>query len=640
MKTLVIVVFALLSLSTIAQEMDFNKRNGGQTRIADHETDPRVHNYDVGFYFLNLSMDNSDVDVSGWTRIDLNLEPDYEGELVFDFQSGMTIDSVHINDLLTVYEHANNLLIIDYTHVTAFNENYDVSVKVFYHGTPDDGMFNNANWYSTNVYYFTYSLTEPYLAKYWFPCKQVLSDKADSSYFYITVPNDLKAGSNGLLVNTVDVGGGKKRMEWQSSYPIAYYLISTAVGKYQDYSFDAEIPNYSTSVFVQNFIPDNSTYLSNNTWDINRTEEMLVMLSDKWGLFPHHLEKYGHCIVPLGGGMEHQTMTTLGDFDFRLVVHELAHSWFGDYVTCANWQDIWINEGFASYGEYLGEEFIQPDGYELGWLNECQGLAKEATTGSVYVPFEELSDVSRVFNYRLSYRKGACLVHMIRYLINDDDLFFATLREFLSQYGNSTATAEDLKVVLEAETGIDFDPFFTEWYYGEGFPTYSALWWQDGNNVHIELTQTTSAPATELFTIPMEFKIVYGDETFIISRQDVASNFVSFDIPVEGSVDDVIVNPSQAVLANVSSIQAVENYRMPSIAKIFPNPSDGNFTIYTAVDSNYQFELVDLNGKIVSKGNFSGVQFNADFSDIADGMYSLRILGNNKLSVERVVITR
>lgn len=627
-------------MCAISQEIDFNKRSSDQSRIADHETDPRVNLYNVGFYFLNLSMDNTEVDVSGWTRIDLNLEPEYADELVFDFQSGMTIDSVHINDALTVYEHSNNLLVLDYTHVTDYNENYDVSVKVFYHGSPSDGMFNSTNWYSTNVYSFTYSLTEPYLAKYWFPCKQVLTDKADSSYFYITVPNDLKAGSNGVLVNTVDVGSGKKRMEWQSSYPIAFYLISAAVGKYQDYSFEAEIPNYSTTILVQNFIPDNSTYLNNNTWNINRTEEMLVMLSDKWGLYPHHLEKYGHCIVPLGGGMEHQTMTTLGDFDFRLVVHELAHSWFGDYVTCANWQDIWINEGFASYGEYLGEEFIQPDGYEIGWLEECQGLAKEATTGSVYVPFEELSDVSRVFNYRLSYRKGACLVHMIRYMINNDDLFFATLREFLSQYGNSTATAEDLKVVLENETGVEFDQFFTEWYYGEGFPTYSVLWWQDGDNVHIEMTQTTSASATELFTIPMEFKIVYGDESFIVSRQDVESNFVTYDIPVEGSVEDVVVNPTLAVLCNVSSVQAVEKERMPSIAKIFPNPSSGNLTIYTSSDDNYKFELVDLNGKIVSRGNFSGNQYNADFSDVADGIYSLRILGNNKLSVERVVITR
>lgn len=640
MKTLISFALVFISLTVVSQEIDFNKRVSGNSRIADHETDLRVHQYDVGFYFLNLSMDNSDVDVVGWTRIDLNLMPEYEGELVFDFHSTMIIDSVHVNDVLTSYEHSSNLLVLNYSHVSDYNDNYDVSVTVYYHGTPSDGMFNNANWYSTNVYFFTYSLTEPYLAKYWFPCKQVLSDKADSSYFYITIPNDLKAGSNGILVNTVDVGGGKKRMEWQSSYPIAYYLISAAVSNYQDYSFDVDIPNYSTSVYVQNFIPDNSTYLAENEWFINRTGEMLVMLSDKWGLFPHHLEKYGHCIVPLGGGMEHQTMTTLGNFDFRLVVHELAHSWFGDYVTCANWQDIWINEGFASYGEYLGEEFIQPDGYELGWLNECQGLAKEAPTGSVYVPFEELSDVNRVFNYRLSYRKGACLVHMIRYMINDDDLFFATLREFLSQYGNSTATAEDLKVVLEAETGIDFDPFFAEWYYGEGFPTYSALWWQDGDNVHIELTQTTSATATELFTIPIEFKIVYGDETFIVSRQEVASNFVSFDIPVEGSVDDVVVNPSLAVLADVSSIQAVENERLSAYAKIFPNPSNGSFTFYTVADKDYQYELVDLNGRIVNKGKFSGTEYKADFSDVAEGIYSLRLFGNNKLNVEKLVITR
>lgn len=640
MKHLFTVLVLILPLSFLAQEVDFNKRSSTLTRINDHETDLRVHNYDVGFYFLNLEMDNTNVDVTGDVRIDLNLEPSYNNELVFDLKSDMTVNSIEVNGVNTSFTHTNNLIVIDYEHVTDFNENYDVSVRIFYHGSPSDGLFNKSKWYNSNIYSFTYSLSEPYLATYWFPCKQVLSDKADSSYCYITVPNSLKAGSNGLLTNTVDVGSGKKRMEWQSSYPIAFYLISVAVGKYQDYSFNAAIPNFSTEVLVQNFIPDNSTYLSENTPFMNRTAVMLAMFSDKWGLFPHHNEKYGHCIVPLNGGMEHQTMTSLGNFDFRLVVHELAHSWFGDYVTCATWQDIWINEGFASYGEYLGEEFIQPEGFELGWLQECQSVAKQATNGSVYVPFNEINDIGRVFNYQLSYRKGACLVHMIRYIINDDELFFLTLREFLSQFGGSTATGDDLKLVLETETGINFDAFFAEWYYGEGFPNYSVQWWQNGNSLHIEMTQTTSASATSLYTIPIEFKIVNNDASQTIVRQSVNANFMTYDIPVEGIVEELVVNPSLAVLANVSAILSLASEKIPEIAKVFPNPSNGFVTIFTDNFAEYKLELSDLNGKIVRTLSFNANQYDADFSDIANGIYSLKVIGDNRAINSKIVIAK
>ncbi len=633
------ILFSVICMSLFSQELDFYKHAYKFTKAGDQENDARLAHYDVGFYFLDIAMDNSSVDVEGNVTIDLNLEPEYNNELVFDFKSDMVVDSIKINGLLYPYTHSNDLIVIGYEHSVDYSPDYNVSAQIFYHGSPSDGMFNQTAWYSTNIYTFTYSLSEPYCAKYWFPCKQVLSDKADSSYCYITVPSSLKAGSNGLLVDEVSMAGGKKRMEWQSSYPINFYLISVAIGNYQDYSFTADIPEYGTQVLVQNFIPNNSTYLNDNTWYIDKTEEMLVMFSNAWGLYPHHNEKYGHCIVPLGGGMEHQTMTTLGDFDFRLVVHELAHSWFGDYLTCSNWQDIWINEGFASYGEYLGEDLLQPGEAEVGWLIECQGLAKEAITGSVYVPFEELEDVSRVFSYRLTYRKGACLVHMLRYMINNDELFFATLQEFLSIYGNSTASAEDLKAVLEMETDIDFDPFFQEWYYGEGFPTYSVLWWQSGSNINIEMNQTVSA-TTSLFTIPMEFEIVYEDETVFITREIVDANYCTYQIPVTGNVVAVNVNPSLAVLADVSSVMAVDNDKVTSLMKTFPNPSNGIFNIVTEKTGDFSAEVFNAEGKIVSSFSFTGNSYNADFSDFTNGIYTLKLAIEGKTSFEKIVVTK
>lgn len=642
MKTLLklnlLFICLVLSFNLVAQEHDFHKHAYKFIKASDHQNDARVHQYDVGFYFLDLELDNNDVDISGNTRIDLNLESDYANELVFELKSNLTVDSITVNGVIKSYSHSNDIVVIDYTHGADFNENYQVSAIVYYHGSPSEGMFNSYDYFSGGGFNFTYSLTEPYFAKYWFPCKQILTDKADSSYFYVTIPDDLKAGSNGILVDEYNIGGGKKRMEWQSSYPIVYYLISIAVADYQDYSFNADLTDFGESVLIQNYIPNNASYLNDNDWYINRTSEMMVVLSDKWGIYPHYQEKYGHCIVPLGGGMEHQTMTTLGDFDFRLVMHELAHSWFGDYVTCATWQDIWVNEGFASYGEYLGEEFIQPDGYELGWLNQAQSLAKEMPTGSVFVPFEEINDVGRIFNYHLSYRKGACLVHMIRYMINDDELFFSTLQTFLAMYGNSTATGDDLKDVLESETGIDFDPFFDEWYYGEGYPTYSVEWYQVGSTLHIESTETTTSPSTTLFTIPIEFKITYEDDSEEIIRKDVDANFSSYEVPVTGIVTEIETNPTVAVLADVSTIQKTENNRIPDRLKVFPNPSHGTFTVFTNFTEDYNIQLIDMTGKVIKSSIYENQILSIDYSDVSSGVYFLKMSTEEESHIEKIII--
>jgi len=172
---------------------------------------------------------------------------------------------------------------------------------------------------------------------------------------FLTCDDDCMAGSNGVLTNIVELPNNKKRFEWKSNYPINYYLLSYAVAEYQDYSIYAH-PEGSEPILIQNFVYDNSYYLSGNKEDIDHTIDLIEVFSDKFGFYPFVNEKYGHCLTTLGGGMEHKTITTLVSFGFGLVAHELGHMWFGDYVTCATWKDIWINEGFVSYTEYVAAE--------------------------------------------------------------------------------------------------------------------------------------------------------------------------------------------------------------------------------------------------------------------------------------------
>lgn len=588
----------------------------------DHETDERLNYYDVGFYFLDLEMDNTSTYVSGSTTIYLNLNENYNGQLVFDLKNNITHEQVLVNGVTASAIRNEDLIVIPYTHTTDFNENYQVSVQIDYHGTPQAGMFNSNVTYILQDYPYTYSLTEPYEAKYWFPCKQVLTDKADSSWVFLTIPDNLKAGSNGILTAEVPLGNNKKRVEWKSSYPIDYYLISVAVGDYSELSYYAKLNEYNDSVFVQHYYPNSTVYYYQYQWNMHRIDTMLTTLSHLWGIYPFHEEKYGHCIVDLGGGMEHQTMTTLGNFDFRLVVHELGHSWFGNYVTCATWQDIWVNEGFASYAEYLGEEFIQPDGYEDGWLEETQNTAKNAVNGSVYVPFEELEDVNRIFNYALSYRKGACLVHMLRYLTDNDEMFFASLRTFLNTYAHSTATGDNVKEVIEAETGLSLESFFNNWYYGEGYPIYNIEWYQTDNQLHIINTQTTTDFNTPFFEIPIEYELIYenGDKDTI--RLEQTQNIQEYTIEVENLVDSITVDPDNWVL---KELQAVEHTSAPlfiqSSFNVYPNPANEVIHINTSSAETYTIKLYSTDGKLMQTEEFTGLYHQMSIENLSPGIY-------------------
>ena len=334
-----------------------------------------------------------------------------------------------------------------------------------------------------------WSLSEPFSAYEWFPCKQSLTDKADSSYFFITVPSNLKAGSNGLLENVIDLGNGFSRYEWKHRHPIVYYLISVSVASYVEYNVYANPAGAPNPILIQNYIYDNPQTLPYFQDDIDETVDFMELFYDLYGPYPFEGEKYGHCMAPFSGGMEHQTMTTQGFFTKGLTAHELGHQWWGDYVTCASWCDIWINEGFASYSEYLMLENLYPNEAN-GHMADVHDNVMNQNGGSVWV-LDSLNE-NRIFSGRLTYNKGAAIIHTMRYMINDDVQFFQMLKDFLTNHGNGTAYGVDFKNAMENASGEDFNTLFEQWYFGEGYPTYSLAWQQMGNDLIVEISHTSS----------------------------------------------------------------------------------------------------------------------------------------------------
>jgi aminopeptidase N len=451
-------------------------------------------------------------------------------------------------------------------------------------------------------------LSEPFSAYEWWPCKQSLTDKADSCSVKITVPDACKAGSNGILENIVPLGNGTTRYEWKHRHPIDYYLISVAVAEYVEYNVYANPAGSAGPVLIQNFIYDNPQTLPNFLDEINETVDFMELFASQFGPYPFQDEKYGHCMAPISGGMEHQTMTTQGFFEKKLTAHELAHQWWGNNVTCASWADIWINEGFASYGEYLMLENLY-QGQQGPHMTEVHNSVMSSPDGSVYV-LDSLNE-GRIFNGRLSYDKGAGIIHTLRYLINNDTLFFSTLRLFQNEYKDSTATGIQFRDFVASATGIDLTPYFNEWYFGEGFPTYSARWNTVGTDLILELTHTTSRPlVTPTFTNPIDVRFSRSGQADTTIRFAISSNLDQFMVPNVGTITNLtfidpnnwVINKMGTKVKDVNFFLGLDETAQTEVS-IHPNPFDAH--VIVEVPSNMKVDnlfVYDASGrKVMSK---------------------------------------
>lgn len=545
--------------------------------------------YDVKFCELQLEVSNTTTEISG--KATLLVEAVREMDtMVLELQDALEVLSVELGESVgdpdavpvTQFSHGDDAIYIPLDR--SYNQGEMLAVEVEYQGEAgqDRGFFAGISNKVDPVYGFavTYTLSEPMNARDWFPVKQVLEDQIDSVDMYIQCDDQLMAGSNGTLEEVVQGSGNTHIFHWRSRYPMAYYLISFTVADYQDYSFNAPLSEEGDSVLVQNFIYNTSMVLADWEEGIRTTGPLITLYSGLLMDYPFAEEKYGHCMAPLGGGMEHQTMTTLQNFGFFLVAHELAHMWFGDYVTCANWQDIWINEGFASYMEYIAAQQLLDQETATGWMENAMSYALEKTDGSVYVPADEVEDPYRLFSTGLSYKKGAILLHMIRYRLDDDALFFGALRSYLEQYGNSLATGEDFREVLESYTGVDFSCFFEQWYYGEGYPRFQVQWNQAGDSLMIMSEQTTTDPlVTPFYMTPFDLEIRYmeGEPERIKVMQDAP--VIDTAIYVPGTVEDLVFDPDGWLLKTVSVLNVIPEYSEEKQFVIGPNPVTGELRI-------------------------------------------------------------
>ncbi len=602
--------------------------------------------YDVKWYFLNIQAENNTVALSGDVTIKAQVTKSVLDTFSFHLHKVYTIDSIKVNGVAKSWINNNHEHWITDLN---FGRGELFSIQIFYRGM----MSTSGTFFSSittqkdpaSGFNVTWTVSAPNSSYEWFPVKQDLNDKADSVWVFVTTSDTNKVGSNGLLTAVTPLPDNKVRYEWKSHYPIAYYLISIAIANYQEYSVYAKLSNTLDSVLIQNFIYNTPACLNENIENMDRAKDILAYFSEIFGIYPFRLEKYGHCLAPLSGGMENQTMTTLGLLNEGLVAHEMAHQWFGDNVTCSSWEHVWLNEGFATYCALLWNEHRY--GRQTAFLNFYNNEMHEALsrrTGSVYVPLESIDDIYRIFNSALSYSKGASILHLLRFELDSDDLFFQILQTYLQRFADKTASSDDFKEVAEELSGRDFTVFFNQWFYGEGFPTFAIKWEQSNGTLYLESKQTTSASNTPLFKMPFELKIHYSNSSSenIKFYQDTNLQIFTYTLPQGLDIQSIEFDPEHWLLAKNTISQGTIGFpiNITDIRfSVYPNPADKSIHIQfdDSLTGEKTIKLINTNAKIILNKATTSKSLTLDVSTIPSGIYYLQISHNKQTSVQKII---
>ncbi|MCB0723096.1 MAG: T9SS type A sorting domain-containing protein [Ignavibacteriae bacterium] len=586
---------------------------------------------DVTYYKLVLKVTTTPDFLNGIVTVNATSLQNGLNTFFLDFEDNMVVDSVISNGTSLTFSQSDDEL-----HITldqTANKNDNISVVITYHGLPDITGLGSFEFGENQGVPAIWTLSEPYGAKTWFPNKDNPSDKADSSDVWITVADNLTGVSNGDLTETINNGDGTKTYKWRSRYPIAPYLISLAIA---DYSIYETYYHYSPSesMLVINYIyPQNLNSIKSL---LDQTPSMIDIMSGYFGPYPFLKEKYGHAEFGVLAGMEHQTISSMGAFFDGIIVHELTHQWFGDKITCAKWEDIWVNEGFAVYGEALYQEATAGKEAYYDVIKSNMSRAKDAV-GTIYV--QNINSIDEIFDGDRTYAKGGVVIHMLRGVMGDEN-FFRTLKAYMSDtslaYGS--ATIRDFQHVAETVSGTNLSYFFDEWLYGENYPRYVVDWYYDliqGNTyqVSVEVKQSVNT-LPQFFTMPIDMKIntSLGDTTVRIfnNAQDQIFNFT-----IEGKPLTLDFDPDNYILKE----QSGNTHNVPityTLAQNYPNPFNPGTTITYELGnvSNVQLNVYDITGRLVSRlvnqkqreGSYV-VEF--DGSSLASGVYFYRLEAEN-----------
>jgi len=593
-------------------------------------------NIDVKFYYLNISIGIESPYVGG--EVLCKFEPLINGlnEVVINLNSALTVDDISYP--CESYYQDNDLVYISLAE--DFNTGDEVELTIFYQGVPAlaggyKGMRYETHGASEPI---IATLSTPYLAHYWYPCKDGPEDKPDSVYVDITIPDEeingvgLMGISNGVLENVID-NGDTKTFQWRHRYPVVTYYVMAAVSNYvhfEDVFNGSGGESFPLDYYV--FQED----LSSSQAGVQDLPDVIQVFSDVFGTYPFSNEKYGMTQLGFYGAIENQTNTIQNNLSggwFDVSIHELGHMWFGDMITCSDWHHGWLNEGFATYSEAVWYEHT--GGMEAYHANMSQNEFWNA--GTLYL--QNAQDTFNTFP-SIIYSKGAYTVHMLRGVLGDDHFF-----EGLTNYTHhpdfmyKNATTDDLKEVFEDVSGLDLEFFFEQWIYDERWPFYYYNYQQNPvNDLYLVIHQAQEElyGYRPVFEMPVQVKLNFegGGDTTVVFWNDQQTQ--TFYINPGQEVSSVEIDPEKWILRKEAFDPgipvSINTYDSEPLISVYPNPVDDILSVFIESQTTKHFEIriYDLKGRLIkSQLILSGQENSIDLTEIQTGVYLYNIRDKN-----------
>lgn len=529
---------------------------------------------DMLHYNLEIEIFPSTGALSGTNTMTVQSLVDGLTEFTFRLRSNYTITSATIGGTpisVSTDSITTRTATLDRTYNTG--ETFDLTIA--YNGNPVSVGFGSINYQSLGGQDLVFTLSEPYYSYSWWPCKDgdyaEPGDNSDKATVDIAIiaPDNMRSVSNGTLQGIDTLSGNRARYRWSSNYPIATYLVCFSSTDYNTWTLTYDYGSGTMPVEF-NIFPGDDTTQNRNAW--GKCVQMLATFEPLYGLYPFVDDKYGLYEFTFGGGMEHQTNTGQGGFWESVTAHELSHQWWGDNVTCRTWHDIWLNEGFATYGEALWAEYKPGSSGLPALFSAMDDRRPSAVDDSVYV--YDTSDPGRIFDGTFTYDKGGWALHQLRHVVGDTT-FFDILAAYRAAYQGGAATTDDFAAVASGVFGQDLSWFFDEWVYGIGAPSYDYGWQTEQingkNYLRLELSQTQNS-GYGVFTMPVDVRVdtAGGSETHTVWNDEEDEHFV---VPISAAATGVAIDEFNWILTENKSHVAYTN-GPPKLVATSPEPGD------------------------------------------------------------------
>jgi aminopeptidase N len=631
MKRILLLLIVIISTYSYAQinEDLFNGIIEAETKSASNLINYRANlntgNYDIKYHRLELIVDPSLAFISGDVTTYFEAKENLS-EVTFDLSDNMIVSQVmQRGNSLTYIQNTDDELIITLSQVQ--NQGVLDSLTISYSGNPISSGFGSFEQTTHSGDPIIWTLSEPYGAKGWWPCKQDLNDKIDSVDVYLNTPKfnpsneEYIAVSNGLEQSQIDVGANKVT-HFKHRYAIPAYLVAIAVTNYEVYTH--QVANNGNPFEIVNYIyPEN---LANAQASTPITVDIMNLYANLFEEYPYADEKYGHAQFGWGGGMEHTTVSFMGSFSRNLIAHELAHQWFGNKITCGSWKDIWLNEGFASYLSDLVIENIDGNTAFTAIKQQRVNTITSFPDGSVYLTDADTTNVSRIFSGRLSYNKGSMVLHMLRKKLGDAT-FFSGMQNYLSDtnLAYDYAKTVDFISIMESTSGTDLTDFFNDWIFNQGYPSFTITWNQPlANQVRIQVSQTQSHPSVSYFEAPVPVRLIGNLGETLDVVLDNTNNGEEFFENVNFTVNDIIFDPkSDLISKNNSVLLSTDEFVLDKKILIYPNPTLGEITIEkpNGIDIK-SIKIYNTLGQLLLEQNWSST---INVSSLASGLLFLQL---------------